>query len=713
MNSLDGVCSVKAHLFRLFLKSRTLLWKAKCNVFSSTKQDAIQAIFLINLDRHPKRLNDVHRELSQVLTADGQPISSLIRRFSAIDANENHLSYTTLELEPYYSLADQLFVEPDDRIPLDIIESNQHIAMSKQEVAIALSHINVWKQIANGDSSFALVLEDDIYLIPGFSKYLSKAWNDAGAAFDVLYLSYLRGRSGIRINGEYGNVFRIAGGLWQLSGYVVSKKGAQRLLDQLPVRGPVDLWINLQFSTLNVFSTKRPIIRQRPDNVSSNSYSILPVLSKTGLLETGPALFENRELLSPVFGFGLPTTGQTSLAMAMSILGYRCCSDIDELGEPESSKLFEIRGKRIFDSYVNIGSLTPESLVELADIYPDSKFVFTSDGSESEDWNVVADHLAEQPNRFIELQEGATNKWKLLCEFLHCNLPVCDFPLCEDIGHRSTTSLSKVDSGKKTKLRFDRSPWVVSDPNWNGIQVVNEKESEFEDAVVCSFDSKETIGNDWSLLNETFPGNLAFFRPENFTVVDGQARICVKESNILIRDYSSASFSSQKQFLYGQFTVRLKCPKLSGIVTGVFLHRNSPRHEIDIEILGKDPTKMLTNVFYNPGVDGTKYDYGFRGTPILIDLGFDASEDFHDYTIVWTQESIRFVVDGQLVHERVCWEPTPIPNLGMHFYVNCWPSNSTEFAGVFQNSGLPVSCLIDEIHVQSVRKSSSKVGKLC
>jgi beta-glucanase (GH16 family) len=61
------------------------------------------------------------------------------------------------------------------------------------------------------------------------------------------------------------------------------------------------------------------------------------------------------------------------------------------------------------------------------------------------------------------------------------------------------------------------------------------------------------------------------------------------------------------------------------VITGFFLHRNSPRQEIDIEFLGNDTTKLLVNVYYNPGYEGARMEYGFRSTPTLIDLGFDAA----------------------------------------------------------------------------------------
>jgi beta-glucanase (GH16 family) len=78
-----------------------------------------------------------------------------------------------------------------------------------------------------------------------------------------------------------------------------------------------------------------------------------------------------------------------------------------------------------------------------------------------------------------------------------------------------------------------------------------------------------------------------------------------------------------------------------GLISGVFLHRNGPRQEIDIEFLGKDTTTMLVNVYYNPGPDGTRLEYGYRGTPTQFSLGFEAAEEFHRYEIEWHREAIR------------------------------------------------------------------------
>src|SRR5258705_261276 len=75
------------------------------------------------------------------------------------------------------------------------------------------------------------------------------------AEFDILYLSYENVRTKIEKQEESDLLFKPLRGLWQLSGYILSKKGAQKLLKLLPVRGPVDLWINHQFDKLNVFAS--------------------------------------------------------------------------------------------------------------------------------------------------------------------------------------------------------------------------------------------------------------------------------------------------------------------------------------------------------------------------------------------------------------------------------------------------------------------------
>ena len=64
--------------------------------------------------------------------------------------------------------------------------------------------------------------------------------------------------------------------------------------------------------------------------------------------------------------------------MALSMLGYRCCSDFDRIPECEFESLLAGRTDRVFDAYVNIGSLRPQIRV-LTQRYPSAKYIVIDD----------------------------------------------------------------------------------------------------------------------------------------------------------------------------------------------------------------------------------------------------------------------------------------------------------------------------------------------
>ena len=60
-----------------------------------------------------------------------------------------------------------------------------------------------------------------------------------------------------------------------MSSYVLTRKAAQKLVDNLPVVGPVDVWINYQFEDMNVFMTIGNLIEQTGVEDSDNTYSFV------------------------------------------------------------------------------------------------------------------------------------------------------------------------------------------------------------------------------------------------------------------------------------------------------------------------------------------------------------------------------------------------------------------------------------------------------
>jgi len=161
------------------------------------------------------------------------------------------------------------------------------------------------------------------------------------------------------------------------------------------------------------------------------------------------------------------------------------------------------------------------------------------------------------------------------------------------------------------------------------------------------------------------------------------------------------STALRDQYLFGRFEAVIQASNVPGVVTGFFLHRDSPRQEIDIEIAGNRTDRLLVNVFYNPGGEGARFDYGYRGAPSHIVLGFDASESAHRFAIEWDACEIRWLVDNQLVHRRANWDPTPIPHLPMTLHVNVWPSRSKELAGRLTSRRLPAIAVVRTIALEA------------
>jgi len=719
MNLTSPWSAPSKFLFRIAMKFRRLQPKKKSTAFGSLNTKVlpkIEHIYVINLNRQTDRWSMMEQELRSVLDCSGVELWNITERYAAVDAT--HFLQEPLkddDIDPIYTLGDQLFVEPQPLTLPTKIELNSPIRMSRPEIAIARSHIDVWRQVKASNHEYVLILEDDVRFRSGFAQNLDQAWAEIKAEvnrksnFDILYLSYEEVKHGAPKTFLSSNVFSPVRGLWYLSGYVVSREGAEKLLGLLPCRGPIDLWINHKFEFLDVRAIRRPVILQRRDVSSTNSYSILPTLTKIGAINSESAsLFHIRPSERPVFAFGPRNSGLSSLAMALSMLGYRCCSDLQALPDTELKMLLSGSGDQVFDAYVNIRSLAVEALA-LKECYPHAKFIITKCESgilDNSDLKII-DDLNGLDIAVLNLE--ASNKWQVVCEHLRCAPPACSFPELADIGQRQlsseTVEVYSVLSSDTPKQ--DKSPWVVEPRHWwQGIHAIEiEGESTIESNPVKINDNlKFLYTKHWYMREDTFTGNMALFRPSNIEFLSGLgAALSIKRESLGVRKYSAAALTSHDRYLYGRFEAIIKASNIPGVVTGIFLHRDSPRQEIDIEITGNRTDRLLVNVFYNPGNEGAKFDYGYRGAASFIDLGFDASESYHRFAIEWGPSEISWFVDNRLVHKRVNWDPTPIPHLPMAFHVNTWPSRSKELAGRLASHRLPTSTFIKSIVLEANR----------
>jgi GR25 family glycosyltransferase involved in LPS biosynthesis len=665
----------------------------------------IGAITVINLDRQPWRWALVTRELGRFRTSDGVPLTAITQRLAAIDARDGRSAAATGDVDVMYRVGDQLHVQPDARLA-ECFSEDEPVRMTRQEVAVARSHVEAWKSVATGTNEFVLVLEDDVWFAPGASATIDRGWRTARSrcAGDggpkLLYLSYSdAGGTAVREDVSDG-VFRAVRGLWFLSGYVLSREGATDLLRAMPVVGPVDLWMNFRLAELGALALSSPAIAQRRDVRSDNAYSMLPFLARAGIVDAAhgakpPDVSHSRPVLAWTAG-----AEQERLAMALSMLGLRVRAfDGDEppMHERDLMDVF-----KAFDALVD----APLAPAAGAAVRADERFVILLEAGARTPAGLERAQLSASRSAIVAPDDSWCGSWEVLCDLLGLVRPVDEFPVGAPRSFRlfrddrPTGPLASAARSRRESWSMDDSPWIL--PLTSGWQPALHATPPAPVAGQLIVEVRMTeASSEFPGLVETFPGNLASFAHENLEHSDEGAQLTIEAVAGGVRPYRSGAFASVRSFGHGRFEAEIRTAPGSGLVTGFFLHRDTPLQEIDIEFPGSDPRRMLANVYFNPGDDGTAMSFGYRGSPCWIDLGFDASADFHRYAIDWRPGRVAWLVNGSVVHERVGWGPTPIPHLAMCVHANLWAPRSEELAGRVDERRLPVTAAFRSVSIRA------------
>ena len=327
MNLRDMSGSLRNLAFRISHAVRHIRPGGRISAFGAG-DGRIGRIVVVNLKRQPKRWRSVSQEVARFRTFDGSSLLSIVQRFEAIDARDGRGVAATADVDPNYRMEHQLYVQPETRL-LECFGADAPVKMTRQEVAVARSHIEIWKMIARGRHKHVLVLEDDIWFRAGAARQIDQGWRVAmrrcatEGGPQLLYLSYAdAGGTAERLD-ECETLFRPVRGLWYLSGYVLSREGAAALLRAMPVVGPVDLWMNYRFNELGALALSTPAILQRQDVASDNSYSVVPFLARAGIVDArSHPMAPEKPHTGPLVAWS-DGGEQESLAMALSMLGLR------------------------------------------------------------------------------------------------------------------------------------------------------------------------------------------------------------------------------------------------------------------------------------------------------------------------------------------------------------------------------------------------------
>jgi GR25 family glycosyltransferase involved in LPS biosynthesis len=138
------------------------------------------------------------------------------------------------------------------------------------EVGCVMSHVNLWREVLNCDKpdSRMLILEDDVVFYRrnkqeaslGFIEAFSSLWKAVPSDWDILYLGFCNIGKRIpvvpacclSVSMEI-TIFRPTYGFYTHA-YALSKSAASILLSNLPVSGPLDVWLaDNQWFGLNVY----------------------------------------------------------------------------------------------------------------------------------------------------------------------------------------------------------------------------------------------------------------------------------------------------------------------------------------------------------------------------------------------------------------------------------------------------------------------------
>ncbi len=149
----------------------------------------------------------------------------------------------------------------------------------------------------------------------------------------------------------------------------------------------------------------------------------------------------------------------------------------------------------------------------------------------------------------------------------------------------------------------------------------------------------------------------------NAVVKDNALHLTIDKDSTGTYNYTGGEYRTTDFYHYGYYETSMQAIKNDGVVSSFFTYTgpsdNNPWDEIDIEILGKDTTKVQFN-YYTNGIGEHEYMY---------DLGFDASEAYHTYGFDWQPDSITWYVDGKEVYKAT----SSIPSTPGKIMMNVWP----------------------------------------
>jgi GR25 family glycosyltransferase involved in LPS biosynthesis len=213
---------------------------------------------VINLDRRSDRW---HRMLKMARKAH-----LLLYRHAAVDGSKGDRGISERDV----ALSWDSFVNAkfDEKCV-----ASTSVTMSPSERACAASHLQLWRDFDSGklcglqagrfDSPIMLVFEDDAKVkTENLAERVADILTELPSNFDICYLGCIVPSNAKRI--KWSSQLLVPEYAWQLHAYLLSRAGARKLLNQLPISAPVDNFVAELAMTgmLHAFAVKQSLVAQ-------------------------------------------------------------------------------------------------------------------------------------------------------------------------------------------------------------------------------------------------------------------------------------------------------------------------------------------------------------------------------------------------------------------------------------------------------------------
>jgi uncharacterized delta-60 repeat protein len=177
------------------------------------------------------------------------------------------------------------------------------------------------------------------------------------------------------------------------------------------------------------------------------------------------------------------------------------------------------------------------------------------------------------------------------------------------------------------------------------------------------------------------------------SVETNQLTLTLQAASAGSTNYVSGEYRTLDTQGFGYYEATLTAASAAGTVTGFFTYtgpyEGTSHDEIDVEILGDDPTQVQLNYWVN----GVQH-------PVTLDLGFDASQGMHTYAFDWQADSIAWYVDGAEVY-RVTSAQGALPTTPGKLMLNLWATQNTQGWSSDSYNGEATQVRVEDIRYES------------